>query len=278
MSKKSLMQHALEKASKEEKSLAGLAEHIKGQPVFIFSKMDPFKLNKILEKNRAKAPVKPNTIAPKDIWVHKGETPFPPGPLLGELQQAGIPTTIQNGKIVIKEDKVVVREGERVSAKVAAALSRLGVEPLELGIELLAAHEGGTVFPAATLAIDEDRVINDLQLSYMQAVSLSLEAGYLTKTTAALALQKCFREARALAIEAGIFEGAVMDQLLLKAHLQMLSLASRLRDEALDDELKVKAKAQRKPEAELVEKKAKPKAKEKKSEEEAISGLGALFG
>lgn len=279
MSKKSLMQHALEKASKEEKSLADLAEHIKGQPVFIFSKMDPFKLNKILEKNRAKAPVKSNTIAPKDIWVQKGETPFPPGPLLGELQLAGIPATIQGGKIIIKEDKIVIKEGERVSMKVATALSRLGIEPVELGIDILAAYEGGTIFPGEILSIDEGKIINDLQQSYMQALSLSLEAGYITKASAPLAIQKCHTNAVTLALEAGIYEKAVMDQLLSKACLQMLSLASRLKDEALDEELK--AKAQRKPAAKPAEKKEEPKVeeeKEEKSEEEAISGLGALFG
>lgn len=224
MSKKSLMLHALEKASKEERSLQGLAGHIKGQPAFIFSKINPFKLYKILEKNRTNAPAKPDSIAPKDILVLKGDTPFPPGPLLGELQQVGIPTTVKEGKIAIKEDKIVARHGEKISAKLALALARLGIEPVEIGIALLAAYEKGTVFLPELLAVDEDKTISELKRAYQQAINLSLNSGYVTKGNVELAIGKAFREARALAVEANIFEPEVMKDMLSKAHLQMLSL------------------------------------------------------
>jgi large subunit ribosomal protein L10 len=280
MSRKSLMQHAIEKASKEEKTIKELAAHVDGQAVFIFSRMDPFKLTKILKKNRAKAPIKPNSIAPGDVMVPKGETPFPPGPLLGELQQAGIPTTIQGGKIVIKEDKVVVKGGERVSPLVATALSRLGIEPVELGIQLLAAYEGGTVFSADALSVDEEKIKDELRLSYAQAVSLILDSGYVTREAAPMVIQKCFMEAMALALKAGIYEKAVMGRMVLKAYLQMLSLASRLNDEALDEDLEAKARAEVKPRASVEKEPAEEPEEEsaEEKEEEAMSGLGALFG
>ncbi|MDI6654549.1 MAG: 50S ribosomal protein L10 [Candidatus Hydrothermarchaeota archaeon] len=224
MSKKSLMLHALEKASKEERSLQSLAGHIGGQPAFIFSKMNPFKLYKILEKNRANAPAKPESIAPKDIMVPKGETPFPPGPLLGELQQVGIPATVKEGKIAIKEDKIVVRQGEKISPKLALALARLGIEPMEIGIALLAAYEKGTVFLPELLAVNEDKTIAELKQAYQQALNLSLNAGYVTKGNVELAIGKAFRDAKALAAEANIFEPEVVKDILSKAHLQMLSL------------------------------------------------------
>lgn len=284
MSKKSLIEHSLEKVSKEEKGISGLSSHISGQPAFIFSRINPFKLNKILEKNRATAPAKPGSIAPKDITVRKGETPFPPGPLLGELQQAGIPTTIQSGKITIKKDTVVVKAGERISPQLAMALSRLGIEPMELGIELLAAYEDGTIFPGEALFIDEEKVFMDFQRVFRQAVSLCLESGYLTRSTAALALGKCFNDARALAIEAGIFEREVMGELLSRAYLQMLSLASNLKGDAVGEELRSKltsneVNAEAVAEVQPTEVEAEPEEKEEeKSEEEAMSGLDALFG
>ncbi|MDP6612542.1 MAG: 50S ribosomal protein L10 [Candidatus Hydrothermarchaeota archaeon] len=277
MSKKSLMKHSLEKFSKEEKGISELSNHISGQPAFIFSRIDPFKLNKILKKNRATAPAKPDSIAPKDITVKKGETSFPPGPLLSELQQAGIPTTIQEGKIAIKKDTVVVRAGERISPQLAMALSRLGVEPMELGIELLAAYEDGTLFPGEALFIDEEKVFSDFQRGFNQVVSLCLESGYLTRVTAPLVLGKCFNDARALALETGIFEREIMDQLLSKAYLQMLSLASNLEGDVVDEELrsklssKAEVKAEAAVEAEPKEAKADPEKKEEKSEDEAMS-------
>lgn len=226
MSKKSLMQHALEKAAKEEKSLANLAGHIKGQPAFIFSTMNSFKLQKTLDKNRANVPAKPNSIAPKDIVVQKGETPFPPGPVLAELQQVGIPTAIQAGKIAIKEDKVVARSGERISPLLAAALSKLGVAPVEIGINLVAAHEGGTIFLPEVLVVDEAKTLSRLQEAYTKAVNLSINSGYITKDTAELAVYNAFNNAVALAVEANILEPGVIEKILAKAHLQMLAIKS----------------------------------------------------
>lgn len=240
MSKSSLMRLALEKASKEEKSLAALAQHIKGQPAFIFSKVNPFSLYKLLEKSRTSAPAKPNSTATKDIFVAKGETPFPPGPLLSELQQAGIPTAVASGKIVIKEDKVVARKGEKISPKLAAALTRLGIEPMEIGLNLVAVHEKGTIYPASVLHVDEAKTISDLQSAFRNGVALSLGTGYVTKATAQFAVAKAFREATALALEAGILEKGVAEKVLSKAYLQMLALASKLKPEALDEELKKK--------------------------------------
>ncbi len=240
MSKSSLMHHALEKAAKEEKSLEALAQHIKGQPAFIFSKLNPFSLYKLLEKNRTPAPAKPNSVAPKDILVPKGETPFPPGPMLSELQQAGIPTTVAGGKIAIKEDKVVARKGDKIPPKLAAALTRLGIEPLEIGLNLVAVHEKGTIYLADVLHVDEAKTIAEMQAAFRNAIALSLGTGYVTKATAQFAIAKAFREATALALEAGILEKGVVDKLLGKAHLQMLALAAKLKPEALDEELKKK--------------------------------------
>lgn len=278
MSKKSLMDHALEKAAIEEKSLGGLRAQIQGQPAFVFSKINPFKLRKILVKNRAPAPVKGNSVAPKDILVQKGETPFPPGPMLGELQQVGIPTAVAGGKITIKEDKMVVRKGEKVSPKLAAILARLGIEPLEIGLDLVAAHEKGTIYLPEVLGVDEEKVLADLQQAYMEALSLSLAASYITKDNAPMAVAKAFREARALAVEANIFEPGIMGDILARSYAQMLSLASRLKEEALSEGLREKLKARQVAKVEVKKVEKAEKAEEKKSEEEAISGLGALFG
>jgi large subunit ribosomal protein L10 len=288
MSKKALIKYALEKAAKEEKAIKDLEKHLKGQPALIFSKINPFKLYKILEKNKTPAPPKPNTIAPKDIIVKKGETPFTPGPMLSELQQVGIPTTISGGKIAIKEDTVVVKEGEKISPEVAAVLTKLGIEPMEIGLELTAAYEDGTIFLPETLAIDEGKMISDIQKAYLQAVGLSVSSGFITKETAPLAIAKAFNDAKAVGIYAGVYEPEIIADVLKKAHLQMLSLASHLSKDALDEEL-IEKTSTRAPPAKPVEEEKKEEEKEKEeeeekekkeevSEEEAIEGLGALFG
>ena len=65
-----------------------------------------------MEATKTAAPAKPGDIAPEDILVKAGDTPFKPGPIVGELQKAGIPAAIEGGKIVIKKDKVLVKKGE----------------------------------------------------------------------------------------------------------------------------------------------------------------------
>ncbi len=223
MSRKRLMKLALEKAKVEK-----LAEYLKGQPAFVFSKMNPFKLYKILEKNKTSAPAKPNAIAPKDIIVPKGETPLSPGPMLAELQKFGIPTAIQKNKIIIKEDKLVVREGERISPELASLLTRLGIEPMEIGLNLLAVYEGGVIYSPDVLAIDENMLIAQLKEAYLNAVNLSVNTGYITKETAPLLIAKAYSEAKAVAIEAGVYEPEVIKDIIAKAHLQMLALKSTI--------------------------------------------------
>lgn len=284
MSKKSLMQHAIEKAGKEEKSISEIAPHIDGQAAFIFSKMNPFKLTKILAKSKTPAAVKPNSTAPKDIVVQKGDTPFPPGPFLAELQQFGIDTTIAGGKIAIKADKLVVKEGEKINAKLADLLGKLGIEPMETGLDLLAAYESGTIFLPEVLSVDEGEVISNIQTAFKNAVSLSLGTGYITKETAPMAISKAHMDALSLAINANIFEPEAMEAILSKANLQMLALVSNLGDEALDDELKeAKSKPVQQVNAVKEDKtdkaeEAKEEKEEEKTEEEAMEGLGALFG
>lgn len=247
MSKASIMQHALEKAATEEKSFTALGEHIKGQPAFVFSKINPFKLNKILVSNRATVPAKPESIAPKDILVAKGETPFPPGPLLGEMQQVGIPTAIAGGKITVKEDKVVVRKGQKINAKLAGILARLGIEPVELTLNLMAARENGTIFPGDLLAVDEAMAISNLQDAHRQAVNLSVFAVYLTKATAPIIVAKAFSNARALAVEAGIYEKDVIGLILTRAHGKAMALESVIKG-PLEAKLKEAAPAAKKEE------------------------------
>lgn len=264
MSKKSLMKRGLEEASKEKKEVDALEEHLTGQPAFIFTDINPFKIYKTLEKNKTRAPAKPDSIAPMDILVSKGDTPFPPGPILGELQQAGIPVTIQGGKIAIKEDKVVVKKGERINERLAMALAKLEIEPMEVGLDLLAAYEDGTIYTSDLLAVDEDEIRSNVIMAYQQAFNLSLNSGYITKATASSAIAKAAFEARNLAINATIFEPEVIDIILSKAQSQALAVDTVLGDsvEKKLGEIKTKEAVAEKPK----EKPAKTEPKETKTE------------
>lgn len=226
----------------ESETARELRNHIDGQMVIVYTNVNPFKLYKLLEATKSKVPAKGGDIAPEDITVTKGPTSFKPGPVVGDMQQAGIPAGIEGGKVVIKETKVVVRKGEKINAKLAEMLGRLEIKPIEVGLNLKAVVEGETVYMPGDLGMDEDVLRGMFAQAASHAFNLSMEAGIATKETIEPLIQKAVMESKALAVNAPIFEKEVMDIILSKAEAEMLAVAKQVagNENALDEELKSK--------------------------------------
>ncbi len=264
-----------------------LKEYLGDQIAIIAADENPFKLYKKVEETKIPSPLKPNQISPIDVVVEAGPTPIPPGPMMAELQMAGLPVAIEKGKVVVKTTTTVVKAGEPVKPEVARALERLDVKPIKIGLDVRAVYDSGVILTPDVLAIDTEKVLEDFQNAYQMALNLAVNAAYVTEETAEILIIKAFSDARNLAINAGIFARDVMDDLIAKAHAEMLSLASILPEDAIDDELKSMLSAtsavQVTPSAEEVkeevkEEEEKEEEEEEEKEEEAIEGLGALFG
>jgi large subunit ribosomal protein L10 len=282
VSKNSLITRALDESSEDIKPLKDYLDQETG---LIFSNDNSFKLFKLLESSKTPAPIKGGMKTPSDITVKKGPTTFPPGPIIGELQSAGIPAAIEGGKVVIRETKVVAKEGEVVSQKLAAMLTRLEIFPLELGLVLRGTFEDGMLFDASKLAIDEGKISLDFTIAASQAFNLAVNSAYPTRTTIQALLAKAASESRNLAVNAVIYEPEVMDTLLSKAQGHVMALAGLVSDEALDGDLKEKMGAQAavsqvevEPEEEETAEEAKEEGAPEETEETAAEGLGALFG
>ncbi|MFQ5475249.1 MAG: 50S ribosomal protein L10, partial [Candidatus Nanoarchaeia archaeon] len=167
--KRRLMTIALKEAAKDKKGVEQLIPHLKGMPGLIFTDNNPFSLYKTLDKNKSTAPAKAGQTAPNDIVVPAGPTPFAPGPIIGELGAVGIPAGIEGGKVAIKKDTVVAKEGEEISAQLAGLLTRLGIEPMQIGLALTAAYEGGNIFTKDVLSIDETEYFNNVTKAHRWA-------------------------------------------------------------------------------------------------------------
>jgi|SRR5271157_1432133 len=227
----------------EDQKAREMAKYIDGQIVLVYTDINPFKLFKLLEATKTKAPAKGGDIAPVDVSVTKGATSFKPGPIVGDLQQAGIPAGIEGGKVVIKDNKVVIRKGEKFSPKLAEMLSRLEIFPMEIGLNLKAVIEGHTIYMPSDLSIDETVLRGMFATAASQAYNLSMEAGIANKETIVPLIQRAVLESKALAINAPIFEKDVIDIILSKAEAEMLSVAKVAKAknaDALDEELKNK--------------------------------------
>lgn len=198
MSRKTLMKFALENSSRE--NIEDLKEFMEGESAFIFTDMNPFKLYSYLQKNKSSAPARRGDIAPNDIVVNEGGTGIDPGPAIGKLQSVGLRTSMEEGKIHIDEESVVAEEGEEISTEVAEALKMLGMEPMEIGLNLKSLWEDGVIFKPEELEIDEEEYRNKAVDSYKRCLNLSVGIEYLTQENASIMVKKAWNEARTLAL------------------------------------------------------------------------------
>lgn len=199
MSKKRLIRIALDNLEGKVRDIEKLKGNLKGMPMLVFTRDNPFKLYRLLASKTTSAAAKPGQTAPSDLVIGAGPTPFPPGPIIGELGKAGLKTAIENGKVVIKSPKVVVREGETITPGQAELLAKFGLEPMEIGLNLVAAFEGGLVYEKSVLAVDQKEYIANIQRIGVEAIALAMAIGYINRGTIGHMVKKAYTDAKALA-------------------------------------------------------------------------------
>lgn len=223
MSRKSLIIKALDAAQKDV-----LKEKIVGEPSLILSNENPFKLFRVLKENRANAPAKSGDIAKIDIIISKGPTGLPPGPAISTLQKIGLKTTVQQGKIAVSQDKVAAKAGETINDDMVSVFNLLKMEPMEIGLDMVAALEKGIIYDKNVLDINPAECLQNMQLAVQHAINISLHTGYLIPETSVLAIQKAFAEARSLCIAANILEKEFVGDILAKAVAEAAALENKI--------------------------------------------------
>ncbi len=278
MTRNTLMDLAITEAAKQRPGLEQLKQLVDGQCAIVTTDENPFKLFRQMEGTKTPAPAKTGDIAPEDIVVKAGDTPFKPGPIIGELQKAGIPAAIEAGKIIIKKDKVLVPKGEPVPDEVAKVLVKLEILPMIVGMDLRGAFEDGVLYGKDVLNVPADYYPNMIGLAARNALGLSLSIAYITPQTVTPLLSKAYREAMALSVAGAFPTKESIGAILAKADAQMMTLASITGLE--DDRIKNRMAAvpATKPVSEPKAAEAKKEEEEEQvSEEEAAAGLSSLF-
>ncbi len=218
MTRKRIIKKAIEASGNEK--LKELNSKLKGMPALLFSNANAFELFKILKQNRTNAPAKAGQIAPNNIYVSAGPTPFSPGPIIGELGSVGIKAAIESGKVVIKEDSLVVKEGDKINELTANILSRLEIEPMQIGIDLISAIHENQIYEKAILDIDEEKFLSDLQSAHLDSFKLAVSLGIVNSDTATYLIQKAFTESLALAKSQDILTSETVKHIISKAEAQ----------------------------------------------------------
>ncbi len=199
MTKKRLLKLAVEKIKDKKPGIEKLFEYAEtGMPALLFTKENPFKIAKAIEKSKSKSPIKAGQKAPYNIIVPKGPTPFAPGPVISELASLRIKAGVEQGKIAIKEDALVLKEGEACSMPLSSMLLRLGIEPMEIGLNVVAVYENGMIYKREVLSLNDEKLMIDITQAHSWAFNLAVEAKIINKTTVEFMLQKAEREAKAL--------------------------------------------------------------------------------
>jgi len=279
MSRNTLMIRALEKTKK--KGAKDLIKYVLGPVAFVFSEQDPFTLSKFLSENKAAAPAKGGQVSPKDIIVPAMNTGVAPGPFISELAGLKIPSRVKGGSIHITDDTVAVKAGGVISNAMAMMLSRLGIEPMELQLKLIAAYSDGEVLTSDSFDIDLEGLFSQVLLGHQYAVNLSVNTGFPTEETMPLIIAKVNMEAKSLAMTIGFFVPEMVNEFLAKANSEAFALAiaaSEKDPEAIPSEILGQAKtAVATPEV-VTSEATQPEEPEEEEEEEDVAGIGGLFG
>jgi large subunit ribosomal protein L10 len=224
--KKVVLERALEKVKEQRKDIQMLNDHLGAMPALILSQKSPFQLSKLLMDNKAPTFARAGDIAPENIEVDEGPTPFAPGPMIAELSGVGLKVKVDAGKIVVMKKSMIAKAGEPINQKVADILVKLGVQPMKIGLALAGAWENNFVFKQDVLQFDPQLYLDNLKAAASQAFRLTIGLPYPTKDNISVIVAKLFNEAKTLAMERNIFADAVMPQLMAKATAQ----ASELND------------------------------------------------
>ena len=214
----------------ETSDIPGMKEistELKGQVMFIFTNMSPFKLNVLLGKNKVMMGARSGDIASIDIVVPEKNTGIAPGPMLTEFKEAGIPTKIDQGTIWIAKETTPAKKGDAINEKLAAILGKLDIKPVEAGISLYTALEEGLKYAQDEMVIDIEKIRNEFSQAHQEAVSLSIEAAYITSDNISQILSKAAQYARSLSVESGFMTDETKEQILQKADAQARSVAGQ---------------------------------------------------
>ena len=202
----------------------------KGQLMLMFTNMSPFKLNVLLAKNKIMMMARGGDIASIDVVVPAKNTGIAPGPMLTEFKEAGIPTKIDQGTIWIAKDSTPVKKGEAINEKLAAILGKLDIKPVEAGITLFTALEDGLKYAEEEMVIDVEKVRDEFAQAHQEAISLSIEAAYVTPDNIEQILAKAAQSARSVSVESGYMTDETKEQILQKADAQARAVAGQAKD------------------------------------------------
>jgi large subunit ribosomal protein L10 len=186
--KKSLVNFALDHSGVKE--LHDLVQYVDDSTAMLFSDTDAFEISGILANEKSPSKAKAGMIAPNDIEVKAGPTELLPGPDISALSAVGLIPKVENGKIAVMQDKVIVKEGEEITEPQAAIMAKLDIIPFEVGVDPIAAFDGDEKKVYADIKIDKEGFLEGFMNDFGRAIPFAVEINYVNDTTIDFILAK----------------------------------------------------------------------------------------
>jgi len=197
MVKKSILTHAIDAMSGQNADIRQIEAHLPKQPAIVLTSMEPFRFYVAAKGMKFKTFAKAGDVSVEDIWVSAGPTPLMAGPAISEFQAVGLPANIEAGKIAIRKDTLFVKEGEAIDAKKANILRKLGVQPTDVSLNVVAVYDSGRVYlkDALDLALAYPEM---LKVAITNARNLAVDVAFPTSESIQYLLSKAVIAAKAL--------------------------------------------------------------------------------
>ncbi|MFP3166867.1 MAG: 50S ribosomal protein L10 [Candidatus Nanopusillus sp.] len=230
--KKNLFVRALEKINDPNiKKMIDIIEENKRITVLLIlpkEEINPFLLNKILEENKSYRSAKEGDILEEDVIIRAGPTNLTPGPVLTELKKYNIKTKVENGKIVITEDALVAKKGQKVDIGLVSLLQKFNITPIPVKIKLLLVYDGKTLYTYDILSTPLEEYINQLRSGFRKAISLTVEISFPTKENIRILLTKAYQNLVKLSLNTGVPTKDTIKDLLKITNRRSITLKEKL--------------------------------------------------
>lgn len=196
VAKKNILVRAIKAIEKD--SIKELESYIKSDCAFVISDVEGFELAGILAKKKTPVFAKAGQIATDDIEVKKGPTDLVPGPAISELGSLGLQVAVEDGKISIKQSKIVIKEGQVIDANAASLFQKLNIQPFKVGLEISVSYDIETEKIYADIKIDSELAADELRKAAGKSLGFAQKIVYYCKETIGYFLAKANSHSKAL--------------------------------------------------------------------------------
>ena len=196
VAKKSLIIRAIDATN--DTALQPLKSHVTADIALFFSNLDPFTLSGVLADNQSPAKAKAGDIAPEDIHVEPGPTDLVPGPAISELSGVGLKVAVEGGKLAIKQPATIAKQGEAIKDNVASVMGKLGIFPMKVGFEPVAAYDMKDKKVYVGIKIDKKGTLASLREIIGKSRGFAIAIEYVSKDTIPYFISKAGLEERVI--------------------------------------------------------------------------------